>query len=66
MNNPQGCTHGYFRSEVAMVDGNVPIQIIRCSQCGTAVGAIDARIPDALNEIGMGINKLGEMVSAIK
>jgi len=48
----QSCKHTSFSSEQANVAGiNTKIGIVRCTQCGTAIGVLYPQVPDAFNAL---------------
>ena len=49
----ENCTHGSFCCETVNATGsNLKIAIIRCTDCGEAIGAFLPQLPDALNRLG--------------
>jgi hypothetical protein len=56
------CTHTLFTCELADVT-NIPTQIgiVRCSECGTAIGVIYPQIMNAFNTIGYKLDAIQKM-----
>jgi hypothetical protein len=49
----KNCAHTSFSCELENVTGiRIKIPVIRCTDCGMAIGVLWAQIPDALNAIG--------------
>jgi transcription elongation factor Elf1 len=52
MNQPD-CTHKSFACEqVDAAGSNIKIGIVRCTQCGKAIGTLYPQVPNVLNAIG--------------
>jgi transcription elongation factor Elf1 len=60
------CKHKLFSLETTTVNGlNCKIGIVRCSQCGTAIGAFIPQVLDALNAIGGKLDALQESIKRL-
>jgi len=60
------CTHKSFSSEQVDVSGaNIKIGIIRCSQCGAAIGVLYPQAPAVLNAIGEKLDVLQKEVQKL-
>jgi transcription elongation factor Elf1 len=63
----QSCKHRSFSFEVITATGaNMNIGIVRCNQCGTAIGAFIPQIPNALNVISRQLDDLKKDIQRIK
>jgi hypothetical protein len=64
--NQTDCKHKLFVIEKATVSSlNCSIGIVRCSQCGTAIGSLYPQMPDALNAIGFKLDNLLEAIQKL-
>jgi hypothetical protein len=55
----QPCKHRSFSYEnITATGANIKLGIVRCSQCGTAIGAFIPQVPDALNGISEKLDNL--------
>jgi len=62
----EGCAHDSFAYELVNVAGiNHKIAVLRCSDCGQAIGTFVPEVPDAINRLAQGINALYEEVKKI-
>jgi hypothetical protein len=63
----QLCKHDSFSYEIVTATGaNMKLGIVRCSRCGTAIGAFIPQIPDALNALGDRIAILQKDIQRLK
>jgi len=59
----QNCKHTSFACEQSKATGvNFEIGIVRCSQCGTAIGVLYPQVPTALYALGEKLDALQKTV----
>lgn len=60
----ENCAHCSFQYETVTASG-VNVAIIRCSECGEAIGAFLPQLPDALNKLAQGLTTLYDEVKKL-
>lgn len=63
----QPCKHRSFSYEtVAATGASIGIGIVRCGECGMAIGAFIPQTPDALNVLSRQIDELKKDIRRLK